>query len=84
MVDHDVWQVFHLLSILAHIGMMLAGGATFVSMSEKSLSNFDNKDLLSVNFHRTTKFVLTERQSPTYPWAVSAMVSYSPDNSRFE
>ena len=84
MVDHDVWQVFHLLSILAHIGMMVAGAVTFVSMGFQSLSTFDSIDLVNVDLHSMTKFVPTEHQSPMYSWAVFTIVSYSPDNSRFE
>ena len=66
MANNAVWQVFHFLCILAHIGMVAAGMATFVV---NSVGDVTSGDLQSEDY--TTHVA--------YPWAAGGIVSYSPE-----
>ena len=68
MANNAVWQVLHLLSILAHIGMFAAGLATFVVNGVGDVAGGSGNYVNHI----------------AYPWAVAGIVSYSPDNSTFE
>ena len=71
MANNAVWQVLHFLCILAHIGMVAAGIATFVVNGVGNVTG--GVDDAFRNYANTV-----------YPWAVGGIVSYSPNNSTIE
>ncbi len=84
MANSTVWQVLHFLCILAHIGLTVAGIATFVVNSTSDLTGgfeyFNDPN----GFERASNWALDHFILAVYPWAVAGIVSYSPDNSKIE
>ena len=68
MANNAVWQVLHFLCILAHIGMIAAGGATFTVNGLGNAFGDHPPNVVHV----------------FYPWAVIGIVSYSPHNPTVE
>lgn len=62
MANSAVWQVLHFLCILAHIGMIAVGAATFVVNAVTNFGDVNGGD------HMTDVI---------YPWAVGGIVSCS-------
>ena len=75
MANNAVWQVLHFLCILAHIGMLAAGIVTFIVNAVGGSSDMPGG---GGDAFRNSMI------HSVYPWAVGAIVSYSPNNSTIE